>query len=260
MRGHDPASYYDTKIATNAKGFVRLVVFDQWSFASWHDSSYDFEHILKGLNGRDPNAPNPPSPDGTNPIVRVKNARLRRPNPPSFDAPTDDQAIVQQMIELGYTPMNHLTRVPLIKGDSSEPIQTVSWYRGPFAPFATPLTLDFIKDPDGPAKDQSPLVFSADQLLRFDPNVGLYDMSYAAAWQLGRLIALQDQSFSIALYRWKKSVDQKFRMMLEDEVLKQDHSELVARYQGMLLAAKRTDTDKVMYKSVVNFLAQSKKK
>jgi len=32
----------------------------------------------------------------------------------------------------------------------------------------------------------------------------MLDASYAAAWELGRLLALQDKSFSTSLYRWKR--------------------------------------------------------
>jgi hypothetical protein len=83
----------------------------------------------------------------------------------------------------------------------------------------------------------------------------MYDASYAAAWQLGRLISLQDRSFSVALYRWKKGVDQQFRTRFEDQVLQQDYQSLIALYHGVLKAQGRTDAGKLMYKSVMSFLA-----
>jgi hypothetical protein len=247
LRGQSGNSYYATQIANNSNGFVRLIVFYQWSFASWHDSSFEFEQILKGLNGRDPNAPN----NGP----RVPNPLMRRPDPPSYPTGTDDQKIVQDMLELGYTPLNHLTRVPDVQQTETGKIQTVSWYRGPLAPFASAPKLSFVSgSSDSPANQES-LIFSADQLLRFDPNVGMYDASYAAAWQLGRLISLQDRSFSVALYRWKKGVDQQFRTRFEDQVLQQDYQSLIALYHGVLKAQGRTDAGKLMYKSVMSFLA-----
>ena len=250
LRGHSTDGYYAKHIATCANGFVRLPVFYSWNFVSWHDTSFEFEQILKGLNGRDPTARN----DGP----KVPNPLMRRPNPPSFNNPTDAQTIVQEMLELGYTAMNHLTRVPYVVGGDTEKIQSVSWYRGPLAPFAVEPSIDFISNADGPAEPRTPLIYCADQLLRFDPKVGLYDTSYAAAWQIGRLVSLQDKSFSVALYRWKKSVDQKFRMMFEDQVLQQNFSDLVRHYRGVLAAAGRVDTDKVIYKSVLTLLTQPK--
>jgi hypothetical protein len=250
LRGHSADGYYAKIVATNVNGFVRLPVFYSWNFVSWHDTSFEFEQILKGLNGRDPTAPN----NGP----KVPNPLMRRPNPPNFDSPTDAQTIVQDMLKLGYTPMNHLTREPYVGGASPEKIQSVSWYRGPLAPFAVEPSIAFISYPDGSPDHRTPLIYAADQLLRFDPKVGLYDTSYAAAWQIGRLVSLQDKSFSVALYRWMKGVDQKFRMMLEDQVLQQNFGDLVRNYRGVLAAARRSDTDKVIYKSVLTLLTQPK--
>ena len=54
--------------------------------------------------------------------------------------------------------------------------RSVSWYRGPLLPYPAKAA---IKVP----------VSSADAVLRYDPATGLFDTSYAAAWQLGRLLA-----------------------------------------------------------------------
>ncbi|MEL7039648.1 MAG: hypothetical protein AAFO04_29160 [Cyanobacteria bacterium J06592_8] len=35
-------------------------------------------------------------------------------------------------------------------------------------------------------------------------DVDIFDVSYAAAYQLGQLLALQDQKFSLSLYNWKR--------------------------------------------------------
>jgi hypothetical protein len=73
--------------------------------------------------------------------------------------------------------------------------KTVSWYRGPLVPL----------NHDKPKQIQDP-VSCADELLRYDPNTGLFDVTYAAAWQLGRLLALQNQSFALALQRARKAL------------------------------------------------------
>ena len=43
-----------------------------------------------------------------------------------------------------------------------------------------------------------------DQLLRIDRETGMFDTAYAAAWQLGRMMALADTRFSVALTTWKR--------------------------------------------------------
>lgn len=253
LRGHSESSYYATKVSNQPDGFVRLIVLYQWNFVSWEDTTFEFEYILKGLNGRDPNKPNNEA--------KVPNPLLRLPNPPSYPNGTDDQKVVQDMLELGYTPMNHLTRVPYVEQqDATKKIQTVSWYRGPLIPFEHEAKLTFLSGSEDAPASQESLIFSADQLLRFDPNIGMYDTSYAAAWQLGQLISLRDKNFSVPLYRWKKGVQHKFRMLLEDEVLKLDYQDLIKLYQDIRNEQGVGDADKPLYKAVIHFLAEARNK
>ncbi len=92
---------------------------------------------------------------------------------------------VSSALELGYTAFNHNTR----KGAS-----TVSWYHGPLVPNKP---VDFASD--------SAVYSNADALLRYDPDTGMFDASYAAAWQIGQLMALNDRQFALSLYDWKKA-------------------------------------------------------
>jgi hypothetical protein len=194
LRGHQAGSYYDTSVASLSNGVVRLAVLYQWRFTSWQDTSFEFEMLLKALNGRNSAAGNA--------AVDVPNPMLRLPSPPVFSGETDSQTIVQDMLSSGYLPYQHLTRVTP-EADPTGTAQTVSWYRGPLIPFGAFVpAIAFLSTAD-PVTGE-PLIFSADQLLRFDPNVGMYDVSYAAAWQLGQLLALYNKDFSVALYRWKQ--------------------------------------------------------
>ncbi|MBK8195548.1 MAG: LamG domain-containing protein [Lewinellaceae bacterium] len=81
--------------------------------------------------------------------------------------------------------------------------KAVSWYRGPLSVRTTNpgFTLPAV---------------SADALLVMDKTSGMFDASYAAAWQLGRLMALEDRQFSLQLYNWKK------RMSLADKQTSQN--------------------------------------
>ena len=54
-------------------------------------------------------------------------------------------------------------------------------------------------------------VQAADALVRYSPSNGMFDVSYAAAWQLGRLLALQSQQFATNLYNWKRTHAQQLR-------------------------------------------------
>ncbi|MGE5329264.1 MAG: hypothetical protein ACM3KR_07145 [Deltaproteobacteria bacterium] len=91
---------------------------------------------------------------------------------------------LKKLLNIGYVPMNHYFR----EGSSS-----VSWYHSPFIP-QKPQWNDNVR-----------YHFLADELLAYDPQNGMFDITYCAAWQLGRLMALQDRDFSRKLLSWRLS-------------------------------------------------------
>ena len=93
------------------------------------------------------------------------------------------------LLEAGYVPANHFFR------DGS---QSVSWYRGPLIPG---------ENPTDPATAGIALPApSADALLRFWPDLAMFDASYAAAWQLGRLLIVQNTAgIALQLQQWKQT-------------------------------------------------------
>jgi hypothetical protein len=111
---------------------------------------------------------------------------LHLPFDPIDDTSAEPKDIVNGAYALGYTAFNHVMR----QGE-----KTVSWYRGPLVP------LDYVK----PKQVQEP-VQCADELLRYDSETGLFDVTYAAAWQLGRLLALQNHGFALALNRARRAL------------------------------------------------------
>ncbi|MFL6336476.1 MAG: hypothetical protein ACJ754_24500 [Pyrinomonadaceae bacterium] len=86
-------------------------------------------------------------------------------------------AYVSEALARGYVPLDYQ---PL------ESTPTFAWYRGPLSPVLRP-SLD------------RPPFRSADSALVFDKSTALFDVSYAAAWQLGRLLALASPSFTKGL-------------------------------------------------------------
>jgi hypothetical protein len=89
----------------------------------------------------------------------------------------------------------------------------MSWYRGPLAPYA--LT----RDPQGP-------YHSADQARRATPDTGVEDITYAAAFELGRLLAAADGRLAQELMRWRRTA---YRTSARDDVI----AALVARLPGL---------------------------
>lgn len=107
----------------------------------------------------------------------------------SSEVVSESQRAVKAAMAMGYVGLNHIFR------DGG---QTVSWYRGPFIPYTTTAWLRTI----------APLR-SADAAMQYDPDTGLLDASYACAWQLGRMLALQSKEFSGRLLEWKHAVKRK---------------------------------------------------
>jgi hypothetical protein len=109
---------------------------------------------------------------------------IYRREPSIFRLPKTDNAEAEKYLSMGYIPLPHFFR---------EGSKTFSWYHSPLIPGKTPT--DTITLP----------IRVADELVRYNPNNGIFDVSYAAAWELGRLLALQSKSFSISLYNWKRA-------------------------------------------------------
>ncbi len=105
--------------------------------------------------------------------------------PGTLRLPIQPDSTLERYFSQGYAPLPHATRA----GN-----RTGSWYRGPLLP-----------GEDKNLKEGGPLPApAADTLVRFYQDVGMFDVSYAAAWELGRLMALRDKGFSLALFDWKR--------------------------------------------------------
>jgi len=134
-------------------------------------------------------------------------ATLRMPwSQDSAEGTAGDQQ-VEKAFGLGYSALNHALR----NGE-----QSVSWYRGPLVPVST------TSRPKSSARH-------ADELLRYDPGSGMFDVSYSAAWQLGRLLALQNSSFASTLYRWKLGRTQQHLQAWENSELDNALADLPAK-------------------------------
>ena len=107
------------------------------------------------------------------------------------------------MVETGHVALNHQTR----RGDATE-----AWYRGPLVPHPT--------DRDQPdAAGRLPVAHASDQLRRVVPD-GREDLSDAAAYEVGRLLALSQLSVVSALLHFRQEQFGAARVQaLMDEVL-----------------------------------------
>lgn len=102
--------------------------------------------------------------------------------------PASTNTDAERYLGMGFVPL----RQHQINGHT-----TVAWYHGPLICGAS--------DADASPSDQ---IQHAAQLLRRNQRLGIDDVGHAAAWELGRLLTLQNNAASVALYNWKRCCHQ----------------------------------------------------
>jgi hypothetical protein len=153
---------------------VALASLTSWSFTSAKAGGGTFADLTIKLAG--------PDPAGF--LLRVP------PPAPGGSAPTPPQQAVLARLAEGYLPLIYATA----SGEES-----FAWYRGPCTP-VVPQPL--------PAKPAPGRYTSADQATIYVAAEGIFDVSYAAAWNLGRALGLADRSFATALYGFRRTAHQ----------------------------------------------------
>ncbi len=145
---------------------IRLISLYSWDFFCQADNADSFEHIVSRLDAG---------------LLRLESAVVT-----SGAAAVQQEA--RQFLDSGFIPLVHRFR----QGDTS-----ASWYHGPLLPARKPAV--------GAAPPQFANARSADALLLYNARQGLFDVSYAAAWELGRLLMLENTRMAAALYQWKRA-------------------------------------------------------
>lgn len=142
---------------------VRMVALKSWSFSCLAEPAESFAGLVSGLERNTRFALSTTAPLANTQVVADAKTALAR----------------------GYVPLSYGTRL----GE-----QTFGWYRGPFSP----APVAGFTDTPGRA-----CFSSASAALVYDKQYGVFDLSYAVAWDTGRALALADGAFSQALLRWQ---------------------------------------------------------
>lgn len=160
---------------------LRFPVLLSWSF--FCTDAGDFQYLAQNVNarllGHLPTGPE--TPDG----VPLPPGTV----PPGLPAEPPSARPLPLVTATGHVATAHETRI----GASG-----TAWFRGPLVP--TPV------DRPGPRTDdveRYPLAHHADQVRRVSPD-GREDLSYAAAFEIGRLLALSRPSVVAALNQWRR--------------------------------------------------------
>ncbi len=100
---------------------------------------------------------------------------------------------IKPFLHAGMVPLQHFFR---------EGSKSISWYRGPL----NPMQKNFDTQPLFTELDaKNTEIRHPDQLLQFNKKQGVFDITYAAAWELGRMLTLQKTDLAVKLYNWKRT-------------------------------------------------------
>jgi len=172
---------YVRKVATDERPVfpdgtsrVRLVSLASWTFTCLPEAGESFALLMQGL------------------VPKKESDRdellLRFPVPKLGPSPSENEQFAHAALEAGYVAREYATR----QGEN-----TFAWYRGPFGP-ALPARF-----PAG----RAPFAV-AGQAAIYDAKYGLFDLSYAAAFEIGRLAAVHTGTFASSLIAWRRSARQ----------------------------------------------------
>lgn len=173
---------------------VRLVSLASWVFMC-ASSGLDFRDLMQNLDIGTLQLPTDASPLHILPPAQQHISPTLSSSSSSSSPPQDAELLVHEAFDQGFVPLNYTT----LQGE-----QSVAWCRGPFTPS---LVEPVEREPFG----------SADEAKIYDPNTGLFDLSYAVAWQTGRLLALADKEFSVTLLRWQREVNYLIDLIVEQQ-------------------------------------------
>ncbi|UVM52975.1 hypothetical protein LOY38_13555 [Pseudomonas sp. B21-015] len=155
---------------------VRLISLYSWSFTCLPDHGESFSSFMLNLVS----------------AGSQQNTGLSLHLPVTPEAEARDGSpgkIASKALRNGYVPLLYNA----LYGD-----KTLSWYRSPLAPCK----------PEQFTRGAEMQTFrSASDAVIFDPQTGLFDLSYSVAWQTGRLMALSNRAFATSLTDWRRKLN-----------------------------------------------------
>ncbi|HEX6391304.1 MAG TPA: hypothetical protein VFZ89_17710 [Solirubrobacteraceae bacterium] len=169
---------------------VRLVSLASWRYTCLPDAGESFSELGNGLLF---------ATDG-----RLRDLALRLASMPASGNGAAAQAA--DALRRGYFPLAYQTR----PGE-----ETFAWYRGPISPIGVTSFVRGVQHPAGSGDLRYAPWGTASAAAAYDPATGVFDLSYASAWETGRLLGLADATFSAALAAWQRAGHQLLDVIAE---------------------------------------------
>lgn len=166
---------------------IGLLSLARWTFRCLPDNKEDFRGLMEHMVFAEY--------DEQTKKYLPDNLWLRQPPVTPQAGSADATGEVQQRLQNGYVPLPYHTR-------SGE--DTFAWYRGPLTP-VLPATLT-----------KTEPFQTADSAMIYDKSRGVFDNSLAAAWQIGRLLSMSEQSFGQKLLDFRRRTHRLADRLLEN--------------------------------------------
>lgn len=169
---------------------LRMISFKSWSFTCLPELGESFSELMNGL---------------------LKDAQGNEKSTAftlDVEAPLDasaEQQYAYQALQNGYVPLSYQTRL----GE-----ETFAWYRGPFSPVPVQNFISATQQTTNDPSGWQPFN-SASSALVFDKTYGVFDVSYAVAWETGRLLSLSNPHFGQELLDWQRKGHNLIDLILE---------------------------------------------
>jgi hypothetical protein len=128
---------------------------------------------------------------------------LRLPLSQQAELTSPGETIALTRLQNGYVPLSYATYT----GE-----ETFAWYRGPLAPV---VTQNFLETTAVGSPDNLEVPQNTSAAMIFDPATGLFDQSYAVAFQTGRSLALASLPFSTNLLQWRRDAHGLVDLLME---------------------------------------------
>lgn len=155
--------------------YMRLILLHQWNFSVEKSVCRGFDELLdhldRGYMGKEHKAA--PSPQ------------------------TESEQYLSQLIRMGYRPMNYTTR---------HCKQTVAWYKTPLMPKEPEYQYQESQKTDQETEKQADYrcLNHADGGFAYLKELHMLDVTNGAAWSLGRVVALKNQTYLAALFELRR--------------------------------------------------------
>lgn len=165
---------------------IGLISLYSWTYTALPPDPVNFVDSMKAIVG-DETGSLPGNIQMLRPPTEVIDA-LKTNKPEATATDTKARAALADRFSKGYT----LSRWRCETGEV-----TAAFTRGPLVPVQTPAV---------PVKDWPTGSTTSKNYQIFDTATGLMDLSYSSAWQLGKILAISDTSFSSALMRFRSFI------------------------------------------------------